>query len=196
MTMSQLFLPQSQIFRDKLKKGEVFAVSVIGLEVDSEDAAKAQIEAFGDAYVEYWKQFYTQLGSSTAAGVVGSALTTLIKTGVMSSTGYAGGIALIVIAALGIFYALWAPANPIAYDFMVFDATKLYNLTNPTQPLPTLGEDAWFAYQNVYAVWVPKSKTVSDPGGTQAIYAEDHFYNSRVEKSNYQLVYEIGRPGI
>ncbi len=191
-----IVFPRSQIFRDKLKKGEVFAVSVIGLEVDSEDAAKAQIKAFGDAYVEYWKQFYTQLGSSTAAGVVGSALTTLIKTGVMSSTGYAGGIALIAIAALGIFYALWAPADPIAYDFMVFDATKLYNLTDPTQPLPTLGEDAWFAYQNVYAVWVPKFKTVSDPGGTQAIYAEDHFYSSRVEKSNYQLVYKIGRPGI
>lgn len=191
-----IVFPRAQIFRDKLQKGEVFAVSVIGLEVDSEDAAKQQIKAFGDAYLEYWKQFYTQLGSSTAAGVVGSALTTLIKTGVMSAAGYAGGVALLVIAILGIFYALWAPADPIAYDFMVFDAAKLYNLTDPTQPMPPLSEDNWFGYQNVYAWSVPKSKTVSDPGGTQAIYAEDRFYTSREEKSKYQLVYKIGRPGI
>ncbi len=191
-----IVFPRAQLFRDKLKLGEVVALTVIGLEVDSEDAAKQQIKAFGEAYVEYWKQFYTQLGASTSAGVVGSALTTLIKTGVMSTTGYAGGVALIAIAALGIFYALWAPADPIAFDFMVFDANTLYNRTDPTQPLPTLGEDSWFGYQNVYTSWVPRSKTVSDPGGTQSIYAEDHFYRSRVEKSHYQLVYKIGRPGI
>lgn len=185
--------PRAQIFRDKLAKGEVFAVALIGLEVDSEDAAREQIAAFGAAYGEYWKQFYTQLGASTAAGVLGAGVKEAISTGAVGAGVYAGGIALVVVAVLGIFYALWADADPIGYDFMVFDATSLHRLTDPTLPLPNLGDNNVYFAKNTSAFTTPRSKVVNDPGGTQAVYSEDHDYYSREEDSHYRLVFRVDR---
>lgn len=185
-------MPVAELFRDALKQGEVIGISVIGLEVDSEEAAKEQIDSFGEAYVEYWKQVYTQVSSGTAGSFAGKGLATLVDTGQITASLVGGGIALGVIAALGILYALWAPADPIGYDFMVYDALTLYKLTDPAQPIPGPMPDQKMPDSITLRV-TPKSKQVDDPGGTQATYSEDHYYMSDDQGSNYRLVYRFGR---
>ncbi len=173
-------------FKGKFGIGEVFAMSVYGLEVDSEDAAKEQIDNFGDAYAQFWEKFF--LGFiGTDVSVVGL----LVKAGVTTGASLAVGVAgLFAFAIGGVFYAAWAPADPIGYDFITFDAVALFDVTNPGTPLPAsiakqMDEDLSLIVNGL-------EKKVQ-PGGTQARYSEEHIYRNDDEDSTYRFVYRAER---
>jgi hypothetical protein len=177
------------LFQGSFQKGEVCAISVIGLEVDSTDAAEKQIKDFGDAYLEYWKQFYTQTAVTADIGIV----VELIRLGVATTKAIAIGFAaLIAVALIGVLYALWAPADPIGVDFMAFSAVGLHDLTNPTKPIPppqshSFGELSWSVTPQ------PTKPQDVQPGGTHRTFSEDHTYRSSEEDSTYRLVYRAQR---
>lgn len=175
------------LFHDKLGIGGVVALAVYGLEVDSDAAADQQIKDFGDAYGLYWKQFFTQFAATSDVGLV----TSLIKLGVTVGTSLAVGAAVLAgIAVIGLFYAAWAPADPIGYDVMIFDDLTLFNLTDPTKPLPAAFSKS---FDELSLDVNPINPKKVQPGGTQAIYSEDHIYRSSDEDSTYRLVYRVER---
>lgn len=174
------------LFRGKFAIGEVFALSVYGLEVDSNDAAEKQIKDFGDAYVLYWENVLTQLAVTSDVSLV----TGLISKGVATGTSLAVGAGILAgIAVIGLFYAAWAPADPIGFDVMTFDSLSLFDLTNPATPLPVAFSKS---FDELSLEVNPKEKLVQ-PGGTQARYSEDHIYRSSDEDSTYKLVYRVER---
>ena len=174
------------LFNGTLGIGEVFALAVYGLEVDSDDAADQQIKDFGDAYGLYWKNFFTQFAATSDVGLV----TTLIGKGIGTAVSLAVGAAVLAgIAIIGLFYAAWAPADPIGFDVMIFDALSLFDLTNPTTPLPA---EFSKSFDELVLAVTPKDKLVQ-PGGTQARYSESHLYRSDDEHSTYTLVYRVER---
>jgi hypothetical protein len=174
------------LFHGKFVIGEVFALSVYGLEVDSNDAAEKQIKNFGDAYVLYWENVLTQLAVTSDVSLV----TGLISKGVATGTSLAIGAGILAgIAVIGLFYAAWAPADPIGYDVMTFDSFSLFDLTNPGAPLPATFSKS---FGELSLEVNPKDKLVQ-PGGTQARYSEDHIYRSSDEDSTYKLAYRVER---
>ena len=177
------------LFQGSFQKGEAFAISVVGLEVDSTDAAEKQIKDFGDAYMEYWKSFFTQTVVGANMGIVFE----LIRLGVATGKAIAIGVAgLIAIALIGVLYALWAPADPIAIDFMVLGAVGLHDLTNPSKPIPPPYSRT---FEDLGLSVTPLSTKPEDiqPGGTHRTYSEDHIYTSSEENSKYRLIYRAQR---
>ncbi|MEA2959874.1 MAG: hypothetical protein QOJ58_5929, partial [Alphaproteobacteria bacterium] len=173
-------------FHGKLGLDGLFALGVYGLEVDSDDAAQQQIKDFGDAYALYWKNFWTGLAVGADVTLVSGA----IARGAATAATLIGGVAfLAVVAIVGLFYAGWAPADPIGYDLMTFDPRSLFDRTNPTTPVPaSFGK----SFGDLSLDVSPQNKLVQ-PGGTQARYSEDHIYHSDDEDSTYKLVYRIER---
>jgi hypothetical protein len=175
-------------FSGRLETSGVVAIAVMGLEVDSEDAARDQVTSFGEAYGLYYKQLFTGLAGSGAGGVFGVGLSALIDTGVITASLVAGGIALIVIAALGLLWASWAPADPIAYDLLIFDQVNLFLLSNPGSLEPP---------SNVGSIggidWVSMPRGFTITSATSAEYREEHQYMSADEESRYGLDFMITR---
>ena len=177
------------LFMGSFQKGEVCAISVFGLEVDSEDAAKEQIKDFGDAYLEYWNEFLTQMAVEGDIAIV----LKLISTGVATAKAIVIGLAgLAVIALLGVLYALWAPADPIGIDIIALSAVGLHDLTNPDKPVPP----SWARTFGELGLSVNPIQTKPEdvqPGGTHRTYSEDHTYRSSEENSTYRLVFRAQR---
>lgn len=174
------------LFRGRFQPGEIFAATIVGLEVDSEDAADQQIKAFGDAYALYWEHFITQLAVQSDVSIVLQLITKGVATGTSLAlgAGILGGIAVV-----GILYALWAGADPIGYDMMALNGMVSFDLTNPTIPLPATSEKS---FGSLSLSVQPESKK-PQAGGTHAKYSESHIYRSEDEDSTYKLVYRVER---
>ncbi|HEX4961635.1 MAG TPA: hypothetical protein VF173_12400 [Thermoanaerobaculia bacterium] len=175
------------LFHGKFAIGEVFALSVYGLEVDSDDAAEQQIKDFGEAYLLYWENFFTGLAVGTDVTLVSGAIARGAATG---ATLVAGAAFLVLVAVVGLFYAGWAPADPIGFDVMTFDSLSLFDLTNPTTPLPAAFSKS---FDELSLEVNPQNPKKVQPGATQALYSEDHIYRSDDEDSTYKLVYRVER---
>jgi hypothetical protein len=180
--------PGATLFNDVLGK-RVFTAGVIGLEVDSESAARAQIDGFWDAYGEYLSNFFVQLGSSTDAGILGAAIKDALKAGAMSGWVWVTGAILIAIFAAGFLYALWAPADAIAIDSFTFTARQLAYLTD-TNPAHIQGED-FLRIRELRMNNEPLPK--KNDNAFQATYSERRHYRSTVEDSHYGFVYRFKR---
>ena len=90
-------------------------ISVIGYEVDDEDAFKQQIQEFSDAYKAALETIWAKTAGSIAGGVAG------VIAAIAGVTFAVGSIivavaAAVVTAAVAAFYAWWAPADPIMQD--------------------------------------------------------------------------------
>jgi hypothetical protein len=175
-------------FDGKLERDGVVAIAILGLEVDSDDAAKQHVTNFGDAYELYFKQLLTGAASAGAGGLFGKGLGTLVDKGIVTLSLIVGGIALAAIAVGGLFYAAWAPADPIGYDLLVFDAVTLYNLVTPggaprIQGEGNIGGITWSSY--------PKGFTIK--AADVAEYREERQYWSDDEESKYGLDFMITR---
>jgi len=177
------------LFNGSFEKGEICAIGVIGLEVDSEDAAEKQVKTFGDAYLQYWNQFYSQLGVSTDLGILGDLL---VKGALTPKTFAIGLAALFAIALMGVLFALWAPADPIGFDFIAINAVDLYDKTDPTKPLPA-EQSISFSSGELGLEIIPRASKKIQPGGTNAYYYEDHVYTSSEEDSKYTITYKAER---
>ncbi|MFD3306693.1 hypothetical protein [Streptomyces sp. NPDC058694] len=164
---------------------DYLAIAVLGLEVDSEDAARQQIDDFWDAYSHYLDNFFVQLGGSISGGV----LADVVKAGVLTTKAYVAGGALVAILAAGLLYAAWAPADPLAYDGMTFSSRQLYELTDETvQRLPQ-PESQRIDIITTSSEPVEKKLTA----GNRSDYTEKRRYRNPDEDSTYYLTYHIKR---
>ena len=175
-------------FDGRLERDGVVAIAVVGLEVDNEEAAEDQISDFDEAYGLYWKQFFTH-GLLSLDGIpLGDGIVALAKTGGVTATLIIGGAGLALIAVGGLFWAAWAPADPIGYDLLVFDAVTLHKLSAPggsprIQDAGNIGGITWSSY--------PKGFTIK--AANVAEYREERQYWSDDEESKYGIDFMITR---
>jgi hypothetical protein len=180
--------PPVNLFSGKFDVGGAVAIAIQGLEVDSEDAAEQQVTSFREAYELYFEQLITRLAGGAAGGPFGYGLGVLIDTGKITASLVVGGLALAFIAAGGVFFAVWAPADPIAYDLLVFDAVSLFLLTTPGASLPP--QDAGTIGGITFSTY-PKGFTLTST--VTAEYREERQYRSDDEESQYGLDFKINR---
>ena len=169
-------------FSNKFQMGGAVAVAVQGLEVDSDDAAEQQVTTFGEAYELYWKQVYTLLSAGTASGGIGDGVAALVAGKGITAILIVGGIALIGIAALGLLFAAWAAADPIAYDLLIYDSATLFRLTTPGAALPlgdagNIGGITWSSLPTGFEV----------TSSNTAAYLEERQYRADDQGSRYGL---------
>lgn len=175
-------------FQGSLQVSGCVGIAILGLEVDDDEAAEEQVTAFGEAYSLYWKQILTVLSTGTAGGLLGKGIAAAIGGAGITASLIVGGIGLIVIAALGLLFAAWAPADPIAYDIMVYDMVTLNKLTTPGGTLP-LGDAGGIGY----ITWSRLPKSITPTSATTADYREERQYRAPDEGSKYGLDFKINR---
>jgi|GEM_PF-1594568 hypothetical protein len=122
------------------ERNGVVIVAIVGFEVDSESAARRQLQGFGNVYFETLKDIAVHaLGLEGAVTGLGNLA---IKAGVLSAkvAFTAAIVAAAVIAAITLvsvaFWAAWAPADLIALDIFCLDAVTAWDMTDPKKPLP------------------------------------------------------------
>ena len=175
-------------FDGRLERDGCVAIAIVGLEVDSDDAAERQVTEFGEAYGLYFEQLLTGAVLAPSAGGLGKGLITLAEKGVVTASLVVGGIAVAAILVGGLFFAAWAPADPIGYDLLVFDATTLNNLSKPggASRLPDAGNVGGITFSSY-----PKGSTIISADVAQ--YREERQYWSDDEESKYGLDFMITR---
>ena len=175
-------------FDGRLERDGCVAIAIVGLEVDSKDAARDQITGFGESYTLYFKQLFTGLAGGADSIIAAPGVATFFKTGAITASLIAGGIGALAILVGGLFFASWAPADPIGYDLLVFDMVTLYNLSTPPgatriQDAGNIGGITWSSY--------PKGFTITAADIAQ--YREERQYWSDDEESKYALDFMVTR---
>lgn len=120
--------------------GGVAAIGLVGFEVDSEDAAQQQLQGFGNAWWYALKSVVSvALGAS---GTAGSIAELAVKAGLIAAKAALTAV-LIAVAAIAVvtiigtaLWAAWAPADLIALDVLILEATGAWERTDPKRPLP------------------------------------------------------------
>jgi hypothetical protein len=108
------------------------AISVVGFEIDSEDAFKNQIDSFSGAFVDIIKKEWDFIKATLAAAGGYQALKGLGVKGFIAL-----GIAAAVTLAIDVFVALWAPADLIVEDTIGLSAIDLAAVTSANLPPPS-----------------------------------------------------------
>lgn len=180
----------------------VAVVGIVGFEVDSESAARDQLQGFWNA----WGQALSSIaGVALGAGGTVSGLANLaVKAGVVAAK-VAFSVALIALAVVAaillvatVFWAAWAPADLIALDIMHFEAATAWAKTDPRRPLPA---ETTRAYGNPYdeevAVSVTERALPKDhtPGDAAATWSQEIRYDTPEdgEDSSYTLLFRLAR---
>jgi hypothetical protein len=183
------FAPAS-LFNDTLGR-KIVSIGIIGLEVDSESAARKQIDAFFEAFTDYFNEGLVQIGLATSIGGGGGTAIVLAiaGTGGVSAALIVGGVVAAAIVAGAFLYASWAPADPIALDNMTYVARDLFEMTdtNPAHvPEPT--------WNRIHQLRMSSQPSGKQPAlGQSAIYTEQRHYVSTWENSRYRLTYRFKR---
>jgi hypothetical protein len=101
-----------------------------------------------------------------------------------------GGIVAGAIVAGAFLYAGWAPADPIALDYMTYVARELFEVTdiNPAH----VPEPSW---NRLHQLRMSSESLGKQPviGGQAATYSEQRHYVSTWENSRYRLTYRFKR---
>lgn len=156
------------------------ALSIMGFEVDGEDAFKNQIDSFTDAFVQILKD---QLGFlKDHLKEVGTIIEKLAEKGWAGLI--AGAIAVAVVLAIDVFVALWAPADLIIEDAIGPTALDLLQLTSVNFPLPPPSEH--LTAQGIKVTVTPLEKIPQQ-------YREKRRYVSDDEGSSYEVVLRYNR---
>ena len=169
------------------------AIGLIGLEIDSEHAANAEIRTFGDAFVEGLGTAVQAAFTSEGTAVGLSQLA--VKAGVAAGTAFTAAlIAGAVIAAVAfvslVAWAAWAAPDLIALDVMLLDAVSAVDMTDPRKPLPpattrTLGSDD----DSVTVHQQPLKKEPVD--NTKATWVQENDY--KTSRAHYALEFRLTR---
>ena len=155
------------------------ALSIMGFEVDGEDAFKEQIDSFTDAYIAILKD-ELKLAAAGLAAIGGiSTLTSLGMTGLI-----VGAIAAAVVLAIDVFVALWAPADLIMEDSTGPTIADLVQLTSVNFPLPAPSE--YVSPQGIKVKVTPLEKIPQQ-------YRERREYISDDEGSHYEIILRYNR---
>ncbi|WP_216831767.1 Ig-like domain-containing protein [Alkalihalobacterium elongatum] len=147
-------------------------LSIVGFEIDSEDAFKEQIQEFSDAFEQALKSSWNTIANSVGATAGAIALALGLSAAWASAIGAAISLAILV------FVALWAPADLIIEDHIGLGLRDLGMLTSPNFPLPPSSQSMSPGGINVNVV--PLNKVASQ-------YMERREYRSEEEGSHYQI---------
>jgi hypothetical protein len=155
------------------------ALSIMGFEVDGEEAFERQIDSFTDAYIEILKD-ELKLAAAGLAAIGGiSKLSALGMKGLI-----AAAIAAAVVLAIDVFIALWAPADLIIEDTIGPTTQDLVQLTSVNFPLPLPSEHV--TPQGIKVQVTPLDKIPQQ-------YRERREYISEDEASRYAIVLRYNR---
>lgn len=173
----------------------VVIIGMLGLEVDSESAARDQIKSFGEAYWEALKA--VALVASSGEGVL-TALADIAAIGLTATLIILAVVAALVLIGIA-FWAAWAPADLVALDIITFDALSAWNATDPAKPVPAverfnLGDKEEDGEVEVTHRPLPPKRFT--PGDAAATYVFEHQYDTPSgEDASYTLQYKIARTG-
>lgn len=165
----------------------VAVIAIIGYEVDSESAARKQLENFGEAFAYALKEIAT-------IAIGGEALiTSILKIAVGVSLSITlivlGVVAALVLVGVA-FWASWAPADLIALDLFALDATTAWENTDPKKILPA-EQKMRIGEVNVTVQPSPKIYTAGDAAATWVVA---HQYETPDgEESNYVLEFKLAK---
>lgn len=157
-------------------------ISVVGFEVDDEDAFKQQITEFSEAFKAALENVYAKTAGSVAGGVAGAISAVAGATFAVGSVIVAAA-ALVITVAVAIFYAWWAPADPIMTDSIGLTLIDLATLTDGVSPPPPKVE--YNAPNGIHVVVEPINKGLE--------YEELRGNISDEEESIYQLILKYSR---
>lgn len=156
------------------------ALSIMGFEVDGEEAFERQIDNFTDAFIEILKDQIEFLKDHLKEfGVLIEKLAELGLAGLI-----AGAIAIAVVLAIDVFVALWAPADLIIEDAIGPTTLDLVELTSVNFPLPLPTEHV--TPQGIKVKVTPLEKIPQQ-------YREKREYVSDDEESRYEIVLRYNR---
>jgi hypothetical protein len=156
------------------------ALSIMGFEVDGEEAFKNQINSFTDAFIEILKdQLAFLLDHLKDVEDIVSKLAAAGLKGLI-----AGAIAIAVVLAIDVFVALWAPADLIIEDAIGPTTFDLVQLTSVNFPLPLSTEHV--TPQGIRVKVTPLEKITHQ-------YREKREYISDDEESRYEIVLRYNR---
>ncbi|MGG1662490.1 hypothetical protein [Brevibacillus sp. NRS-1366] len=172
----------------------VRVIAILGFEVDSESAARDQLQGFWDAWVHVLKDVVSLAVSGE--GLV-AALAKLVNVALSTAL-----IALAVVAALTLIstalWAAWAPADLIALDIFHLDALTAWNKTDPGKPLPaeavrqfTDSNDS----DNVVTVTERALTKLHNLGDAAATWVQENQYDTPEdgEDASYTLEFRLAR---
>jgi hypothetical protein len=155
-------------------------LSILGYEVDGEEAFEKQIDSFTDAFVDILKDQIDFLKDHfKEASAIAGALAKMGLTGAII-----GAIAVAVTLAIDVFVALWAPADLIIEDAIGPTVADLVQLTSVNFPLPARSE--YKTAQGIRVVVTPLEKIPQQ-------YREHREYICDDEDSRYEIVLRYNR---
>ena len=183
--------PPASLFNEPLGR-RIVAFGIIGLEVDGERAAREQINAFFDAFEDYFNESLVQLGLLVSVGGGGGTAIALAlaKAAGVSLAGWIGGAVAAAIVAGAFLYAGWAPADPIALDSSTYTARDLFEMTDAN--MAHVPELTWNRIHQLRMSSESLGKQLV-VGGQAATYSERRHYISTWENSRYSLTYRFRR---
>jgi hypothetical protein len=155
------------------------ALSIMGFEVDGEEAFEREIDNFVDAYIEILKdELELVLAGIAAIGGI-SKLSSLGMKGLIVAAWAAAWVLTV-----NVFVALWAPADPIIEDSIGPTMQDLVQLTSVNFPLPAPSESV--GPQGIKVKVTPLEKITHQ-------YRERREYISDDEESRYEIVLRYNR---
>jgi hypothetical protein len=154
------------------------ALSILGFEVDSEEAFERQIDSFTEAFIEILKEELNFLADKLDIEDL-KKLEDLGKKGLIALA-----IAVAVVLAIDLFVALWAPADLIIEDAIGPTTLDLVELTSINFPLPLPSEHV--TPQGIKVKVTPLEKVPQQ-------YRERREYISDDEEGRYEIVLRYNR---
>jgi len=159
-------------------------MSVIGFEIDGDDAYEQQITEWTDIFVDIIKDQWEIISAAASAAGVG------FQT--LTSLGFWGyvivGIGVAITLAIDLFVALWAPADLIIEDNLAFSVNDLVRLTNINVPAPVADSD-----KTLYTTPGDIQVRLMMAGKTANQYTEERGYISEDEDSWYNITFRYTR---
>ncbi|MGY1519127.1 hypothetical protein [Luteimonas sp. A482] len=156
------------------------AVSILGFEVDGEEAFEKQIDSFTEAFIEVMKDVIDFIKDHLKEA--GAIATKLVAMGVAGAI--AAAIAVAIALAIILFVALWAPADLIIEDAIGPTIGELVALTSLNFPLPPPRQ--YTTAGGIKVKVTPLEKVAQQ-------YRELREYVSDDEESRYEIVLRYNR---
>jgi hypothetical protein len=154
------------------------ALSIMGFEIDGEEAFERQIDSFTEAFIEILKDQLDFLKDKLDLEDI-EKLKDLGKKGLIALA-----IAVAVVLVIDVFVALWAPADLIIEDAIGPTTQDLVQLTSVNFPLPLPSEHV--TPQGIKVKVTPLEKIPQQ-------YRERREYISDDEESHYEIVLRYNR---
>ena len=170
----------ARVFFDQREPIVALAMSVLGHEVDGEDAYNNLVTSVTDIFVDLVKEQAAFVKSALAAAGIG-----LKDIGKLGTTGaIVIGIAIAIVLVVDLIIALWAPADLIIEDPTGYSLLDLAERTGADFPLP---DATSFSTEGDIDVKVTPLEKIP----TQ--YREQREYVSDDEDSRYEIVFRFNR---